>query len=216
MERKGGRNGVCRPMGDYHFESGTRLYKCWSDMVSRCVKTDSKLYQKYGAKGIGMFKEWSDSYVVFKEWAYSNGYTGDQSIKRRDISCSYTPDNCYFLDGSPRVVVGGSYIRKGYPNRHPLYSTWQGIKTRCYNPNSSHYKWYGANGIVMCDEWSGSFEAFYTWAMSAGWVKGLTIDRINNTLSYNPQNCQFITKSQNSIKRNYDMQFNRDGTIKIV
>lgn len=224
MDRNGGRGGLCRPMGDYHYESKTRLYKCWTDMVGRCVKENSKMYQKYGAKGIRMCKEWSDSYLAFKEWAVENGYTGEQSIRRRNNSGSYTPENCYLVGALPRVIQQTSSgkegscntINKSYPNRHPLYSTWDGIKTRCYNPKSSHYRWYGANGVVMCDEWLGSFDAFYNWAMSAGWAKGLTIYRIDNNGSYNPQNCQFITKSQNSIKRNYNMQFNPDGSIKSV
>ena len=31
--------------------------------------------------------------------------------------------------------------------KHPLYLLWRGMKTRCYNQNSSAFKTYGARGI---------------------------------------------------------------------
>ena len=42
----------------------------------------------------------------------------------------------------------------------PEYRVWSGIKNRCYNPKESNYKWYGAKGITMSDEWKNSFAAF--------------------------------------------------------
>ena len=28
-----------------------------------------------------------------------------------------------------------------------LYGIYSGMKQRCYNPNNSHYKWYGEKGV---------------------------------------------------------------------
>lgn len=42
-----------------------------------------------------------------------------------------------------------------------VYSSWIGMKTRCYNKNKNDYKNYGGRGIKVCNEWKDSFENFY-------------------------------------------------------
>ena len=76
-----------------------------------------------------------------------------------------------------------------------LYRIWTNIKTRCLNPNSTHYQNYGAKGITICDEWKNDFKVFYNWAMSHGYSDELTIDRINNKLGYSPDNCRWVDMS---------------------
>jgi hypothetical protein len=77
-----------------------------------------------------------------------------------------------------------------------LYSVWSGIKSRLKNP-------VGANscyvGITLYQEWD-SFINFYNWAISSGYEDGLTIDRIDSSKGYNPDNCRWTTsliQSQN-------------------
>ena len=76
---------------------------------------------------------------------------------------------------------------------HPLHSVWSGMKDRCNNPNNKSFKNYGAKGISVCNEWSESFVVFYDWAVLSGYTKGLSIDRINGDLGYNPDNCRWLT-----------------------
>lgn len=45
-------------------------------------------------------------------------------------------------------------------DRGPEYRAWCNIKTRCYNPHSSFYSYYGGRGIAMSDRWRKSFAAF--------------------------------------------------------
>lgn len=64
------------------------------------------------------------------------------------------------------------------------YNVWMGIKQRCYNKNSSAYKYYGAKGIKMCDEWLYSVTNFYNWLHKNGYDNTAafgkyTIDRID-------------------------------------
>jgi len=74
------------------------------------------------------------------------------------------------------------------------------MKQRCYNPNSSDYKFYGNKGIKICDEWLNDFKAFYNWSMANGYTEELTIDRIDNKGNYYPENCQWLTNSENAGK----------------
>lgn len=63
-----------------------------------------------------------------------------------------------------------------------LYST---IIQRCKRPA------YKNKNIKMCDEWFNDFEKFRTWAKEHDFKKGLTIDRIDNSKGYEPNNCRF-------------------------
>ena len=74
------------------------------------------------------------------------------------------------------------------------------MKTRCYNSNSTAYKWYGGRGIVVCDEWRGDFAAFEAWALENGYADSLSLDRIDSELDYAPDNCQWIPRGDNAQK----------------
>jgi len=75
-----------------------------------------------------------------------------------------------------------------------LYSIWRNMKTRCYNKKSQDCKYYGGLGITICQEWLEDFEKFYNWAYNNGYNENLSIDRIDNTKGYSPDNCRWETK----------------------
>lgn len=77
-----------------------------------------------------------------------------------------------------------------------LYQEWVGIKARCVYKGSGKYQYYGARGISMCKEWAESFEAFADWAKKNGYKDNLTIERLDFNKGYSPQNCKWITKSE--------------------
>lgn len=83
-------------------------------------------------------------------------------------------------------------------NRH-LEAIWKGMIYRCYNidPCKEQAKWYRNKGIRICDEWL-NYEAFKKWAMSHGYEIGLSIDRIDSNGNYEPSNCEWVTRSENS------------------
>lgn len=83
-----------------------------------------------------------------------------------------------------------------------LYSIWANMKYRCDTPTCHAYKDYGGRGIKVCYEWHDDFQAFYDWSMANGYAKGLTIDRIDVDKGYQPDNCRWITKAENTAAAN--------------
>ena len=94
--------------------------------------------------------------------------------------------------------------------KHPIYHAYQHMKDRCYNCKNQEYKDYGGRGIKVCEEWLNNSSAFCEWAMTNGWKKGLTLDRINVDGDYEPLNCRWVDWNiQQNNKRNnklYDFQ----------
>ncbi len=78
-----------------------------------------------------------------------------------------------------------------------LYKVWSGIRSRCRNKNNQRYKHYGGRGIAFCEEWQ-KYEPFRDWALLNGYKEYLSIDRRNNDGNYTPENCRFITLTDNN------------------
>lgn len=81
-----------------------------------------------------------------------------------------------------------------------LYHIWQSMKKRCENPNCKSYKWYGAKGVVVCEEWH-SYKLFKKWALESGYDGSAdygvcTIDRIDPYGNYEPTNCRWVSLSE--------------------
>jgi len=79
--------------------------------------------------------------------------------------------------------------------RHPVYYIWSAMIQRCENPNNHNYKDYGGRGIKVCEEWHDA-KVFIEWALTSGWGKGLTLDRIDNDSDYKPSNCRWVTRKE--------------------
>lgn len=102
-----------------------------------------------------------------------------------------------------------SFVHGGTGTR--LFSIWQHMKERCESENGYHARWYHDKGIRVCDEWQ-DFTAFRDWSYAHGYVEQdiantpvkdrMSIDRIDPNMGYSPDNCRWITVSENSRNRN--------------
>ena len=118
---------------------------------------------------------------------------------------------------SGRQVSCGCKRREsiGELNRLPngylrLGKIYRSMKKRCYDPKSNRYKRYGARGIRICDEWLSDINAFREWAVANGYNDNLSIDRIDNDGDYCPENCRWVTISEqsNNTSRTVMIEFN--------
>lgn len=69
------------------------MVQCWWDLVDRCTNPNAKSYKHYGGRGIGVCKEWKDSYEAFFE-DIGPRPNAEYSIDRIDNDGNYEPSNC--------------------------------------------------------------------------------------------------------------------------
>ncbi len=74
----------------------SRLYRIWSNMIQRTTNSQAINYNNYGGRGISVCKEWRD-FIMFRNWAYQNGYKENLQIDRINPNGNYCPDNCRFV-----------------------------------------------------------------------------------------------------------------------
>lgn len=88
----------------------------------------------------------------------------------------------------------------------PTWISWASMINRCTCENLQHYQNYGGRGIGICERWL-IFENFL--ADMGERPEGTSLDRINNEGNYEPTNCRWATRqqqSQNQRKRKTDLQ----------
>ncbi len=136
-------------------------------------------------------------------------------IDSRPITKEGLKGNTYFyylceckLCGRQKYILKGNliYLKQkscgclrhpyGYNTNKRLNKIYSHMKDRCYNSNNFSYYKYGAKGITICDEWLNDRTTFFNWALENGYKDNLSIDRIDGTKGYYPQNCRWATAKQ--------------------
>ena len=97
-----------------------------------------------------------------------------------------------------------------------LYNIYRGMLGRCFRENHQAYHNYGGRGITVCDDWKDSFINFFNWAIKNGYQDNLTIDRIDNNGNYEPCNCHWVSKAEQTRNSRKNVYFTYNGITKTI
>lgn len=93
------------------------------------------------------------------------------------------------------------------------YIIWGLMKARCKNKNNPRWSDYGGRGIVLCDRWE-MFENFFADMGEA--PEGMSIDRIDNNGNYEPGNCRWATRKEQSRNKRTNRMVTANGKTMCV
>jgi len=96
----------------------------------------------------------------------------------------------------------------------PTYQSWRAMQQRCECPKNKDYHSYGGKGIKVDIKWK-SFINFLE-DMGERPSKDYSLDRINPEKDYEPSNCQWITKTENSKKGNAQRKERALGRVEVA
>jgi len=98
--------------------------------------------------------------------------------------------------------------------RSLTHNSWHALRERTLNPNCIYYPRYGGKGITCCERWN-KFKNFLE-DMGERPGKEYTIDRIDNTLGYTPENCRWATRTEQNRNRSCCIYIEIEGKKQTV
>lgn len=105
----------------------------------------------------------------------------------------------------PGCEGGKKYRNAKNHNHERLYERYRCILRRVY----SKEKYIG---VTICPEWENDYLSFRKWALENGYSDELTIDRIDNTKGYCPENCRWITAKKQANNRRSNVYISYCGS----
>lgn len=89
--------------------------------------------------------------------------------------------------------------------KKPIYRVYRQMLDRCYLETAPNYRWYGAKGVTVCERWrrgTNELTGFQCFEADMGErPEGLTLDRKDPRLPYEPENCRWATWAEQGVNR---------------
>lgn len=112
----------------------------------------------------------------------------------------------------PACLLEEARLRPTPRHKHPLYSTWHGILSRAHTGKCRAARYYKDRGVTVDPRWLGKsgFDAFVK--DMGPRPEGCTVDRVDPTGPYAPENCRWATDTKQARNRR-DTQFITVGGV---
>lgn len=110
--------------------------------------------------------------------------------------------------------MGNQYNYKHGMFREPEYKAWGTMVQRCTNPNNRAWIHYGGRGITICERWR-TFSNFIE-DMGRRPSPKHSIDRIDNSRGYEPANCRWANRREQSTNRRNNVIFEFRGEKRTI
>lgn len=78
-----------------HGMSGTRIYRIWKGIKSRCLNSNTPNYNNYGGRGITVFSKWINDFQAFFDYVSKLPHFGKEgyTLDRINNDGNYEPEN---------------------------------------------------------------------------------------------------------------------------
>ena len=120
--------------------------------------------------------------------------------------------NIKYVKNCQHTRVNGGYISFTTRwNNQRIKRIFSNMVARCYDTKCKDYTTYGARGITIYSEWLANPNSFEDWCMANGYADDLTIDRIDSSKGYYPENCRWISRSDNAKYKSTTRMIEVDG-----
>ena len=197
---------------------GRGCKNCWTDSY---IHNDliGKRFGCYTVVGIGTKNHYRNEqgYICRCDCGNEADITLSKITRKNHVCC---------LKCRPKYLEtnNGSYLHG--KSKTQIHNVWLGILARCYAEYNTAYKRYGAKGVTVCDEWQGKqgFVNFYNWSMENGYEEEkaengrnvLTIDRIDNSKGYSPDNCRWVTNFEQANNKSTNRRYEYNGEVHTI
>lgn len=113
-----------RKTREKHGMAGTKIYRIWSDMVSRCVRPTHARFSSYGGRGISVCPEW----LLFSNFFKDMGSRPEgKSLDRKDNDKGYNKENCRWASDSQQAGNKRNTILLGACDLEMARAAWASL-----------------------------------------------------------------------------------------
>lgn len=91
------------------------------------------------------------------------------------------------------------------------YRAWVNMRNRCYSPNIPGFQNWGGRGITVCEQWLGENGFQYFLEDMGEKPIGLSLDRVDNDGNYEPGNCRWATRTEQSNNARSNKRYTYNG-----